>query len=371
MRALMVASSTALQDGASEYRPRTYNIYVGAPNPFGETLRGAERCAVAMGWIRRTVSRWRWWVPLLVVAALLAYARAPVLAAEGTTLTSDAITGTIPLQYTAEAWARARAATLPLTAQASWVPYGGGHVSQVSVKSLNNGSWIAFLVEWFDATRDAGGYRSEDFSDAVAVQVAANTAMAPFVCMGQLNSQVQIWQWRAERDLYAGANPGQSPYPYALADLYPFENETTFYPGQTAGNFLSLYQTTPVQTLVAGGPGSLTSATRHAVYGRGQWRDGQWHVIFARPLAAPTSEEVSVDAGGRYSVAFAVWDGGQDDRDGQKSLSSWVTLSPAAVSVSPAEWQVWAVVVGMVAIILGLLLAPLRRRPSRRGRRGH
>jgi DMSO reductase family type II enzyme heme b subunit len=47
-------------------------------------------------------------------------------------------------------------------------------------------------------------------------------------------------------------------------------------------------------------------------------------VVMTRPLAVASAEDgISLEPGGRASVAFALWDGGQRDRDGQKSITIW------------------------------------------------
>jgi DMSO reductase family type II enzyme heme b subunit len=46
-----------------------------------------------------------------------------------------------------------------------------------------------------------------------------------------------------------------------------------------------------------------------------------------RALSVPSSDDgVSLQAGEPGSVAFAVWDGSHQDRDGQKSITIWQDL---------------------------------------------
>ncbi len=318
-------------------------------------------------WARLTL-RHRWWALLLSLAAVLAFLRVPVVSAQGTALVSAGIAGPLPLDPAASVWGRAQPVRLPLTAQGLWIPMGGGTITDVTIRSVNNGTWIGFLVEWADATKDVSAYRTEDFPDAVAVQIAASTAAPPFACMGQADSQVQIWHWRGSRDVFAGADPSQAAaYPYALADYYPFADDPTFYPGWATGNFLSAYNTTPVETLVAGGPGTLTSASVHTVYGRGHYADGRWHVAFSRPLAAIASDEIALDGTRRFSIAFAAWDGSSGDRDGQKSTSSWVTLSISEAPEAPLPpLEIWAM--GALLALVAMTLVALFWRDVRRRR---
>ena len=308
----------------------------------------------------------RGWIALFAVAALLGSLRIFPISAQGTVLASPRISGPVPVEYGAGAWGTAAPLTLPLTAQASWIPNGGGNVPEVTVRSLNNGSWIGFLVEWADATKDVRGYRTEDFPDAVAVEIAAGTS-APNVCMGQADSQLQIWHWRANRDAFAGADPSQAAaYPWAVANDYPFWNDSAFYPAWAADNFLSARNTAPVQTLVAGGPGTLTSASAHTAFGRG-WHDGaRWHVVFLRPLAASAPDEIGLEAHSEFSVAFAAWDGSAGDRDGMKSTSSWITLSVSGGAEPPGVSPfVVPLVAVAVLLVLGVFALARHRRKDR------
>ena len=304
-----------------------------------------------------------WWIALFALATLLGSLQLLPISAEGTTLTSTRISGSVPVGYD-PAWETTPPLRLPLTAQAVWIPHGGGNVPQLTVRSLNNGSWIGFLVEWADLTKDVQGYRTEDFPDAVAVEIAAGTA-APYVCMGQADSQVEIWHWRANRDVFAGADPSQAAaYPWAVANDYPFWNDSTFYPAWAAENFLAAFNTTPVQTLVAGGPGTLTGATAQSAYGRG-WHDGaRWHVVFLRPLAATGPDDVSLAGRMEFSVAFAAWDGTAGDRDGMKSTSNWITLSVSGGGEAPgvSPYVVPLVAAAVLLVLVGFALVRRRKR---------
>jgi DMSO reductase family type II enzyme heme b subunit len=67
-----------------------------------------------------------------------------------------------------------------------------------------------------------------------------------------------------------------------------------------------------------------TSQLVHAV---GEWRDGRWVIVMQRPLAVPSeSDGITLAPSDRASVAFAIWDGAADDRDGKKSITIWQDL---------------------------------------------
>ena len=78
----------------------------------------------------------------------------------------------------------------------------------------------------------------------------------------------------------------------------------------------------------AAGFGTLTSQAdeRQNVAGASRWEDGLWRLQLIRNLDSPEGSDVALTSGGRYSVAFAVWEGSAGDRNGQKSVSIWNNL---------------------------------------------
>jgi hypothetical protein len=131
-------------------------------------------------------------------------------------------------------------------------------------------------------------------------------------------------------------------YPNMVVDFYPFEapgdgprlhpterQPKEFLSGWAAGNPRS--DPTKVRaggTLVAKGFGTLTMRppVSQAVKAHGRWEKGRWVVVLRRALSAPPDGGVALAAGGRLSVAFALWDGAASDRNGQKLVSIWHEL---------------------------------------------
>jgi DMSO reductase family type II enzyme heme b subunit len=96
---------------------------------------------------------------------------------------------------------------------------------------------------------------------------------------------------------------------------------------------------TRVQDVVAGnaaashslevaGPGTITfrPPISQSVQAQGSWKDGRWTVVMTRPLKVESGGGVSLEPGRRVSIAFAVWDGAQRDRDGKKVITIWQDL---------------------------------------------
>ena len=82
-----------------------------------------------------------------------------------------------------------------------------------------------------------------------------------------------------------------------------------------------------MENLVAGGFGTLTHADVQDVGGAGVWCEGRWRVLFARDFEPGAGGFAQFAPGETTSVAFAVWDGGAGDRNGQKSIASWIELA--------------------------------------------
>lgn len=303
----------------------------------------------------------------LGLAGLATGFQIPLSAAQAVSLPAAYTSGPVPLDPVNADWSTATPLTVVLSAQLVQIPQGGGNVPSLSARALFNDSWFAILVEWEDGTQDTLTAGAADFSDAVAVQlISTSDGQPPYVCMGQANFQTQVWHWKAERDPLAGGSMDIGEYYDAVyGDWYPFENESTFYPGWASGNFLSMLNATPVQVLVAGGAGTLTSTDHRTVLGAGLWSDGRWRVVFARTLAAANPDEVDIIPGIPVAVAFAAWDGANQDRNGQKSTSSWYEM-PLAVSAGPGgnDWVVRAAVgLALLVVIVAVLRRRRRKKP--------
>src|SRR3972149_1985289 len=103
-----------------------------------------------MGPTRRLRAQ-RGWIVLLLVAVLLAYARVPLISAQGTTLAPAVISDALPVDPMDTTWSGAPSVTLPMTAQSLWIPTGGGSVTSVTARALRNDT----CIEARDATRAA------------------------------------------------------------------------------------------------------------------------------------------------------------------------------------------------------------------------
>jgi len=223
---------------------------------------------------------------------------------------------------------------------------------RVIVQSVNDTKFIAFRLEWEDATRDDQALDVGKFGDAVAVQFPLDPSSEPFFGMGDTNFAVNIWQWKSwwETDIkkFAGVN---SAFPRNSTDFYFFDvsggSRMEYFASKDSASKLSVpwnagwassnplsaqSRFSSVEDLNAKGFGTLTSqsASEQNVSGKGIWKDGTWSVVFIRALASESANDVVLKTGTEISVSFAVWDGSLQDRNGQKMVTNWYTLSIAS-----------------------------------------
>jgi cytochrome c oxidase cbb3-type subunit 2 len=216
----------------------------------------------------------------------------------------------------------------------------------VTVRAVHDGTRIALLVVWADATHDHTAMRPQDFRDAVAVQLSPSPS-PPFFAMGARGQSVNIWMWKSERqaDLEPAFQDLEKVYPNLGIDSYPdlqaspveqptrhaltLRSDPTFVTGWAAGNIVSdPSRLSAAEDLTAQGFGTLRARPRpdQAVDARGVHATGGYRVIFRRDLAGRGAGAVTLRPGTTVPVGFAVWNGSAGDRDGKKSVTIWQEL---------------------------------------------
>jgi len=236
----------------------------------------------------------------------------------------------------ADIWEATRGEVVPLSAQNIAPPFGGGTVSAITARALHDGQRLYFLVEWDDEGADTSVAGSNLFSDAAAVQFPIGGVDAPYT-MGGAGLPVNIWQWKGvwQADVDSEFETVQDRLGDTYVDGYQQADDPLYRTAEGAGNILAQRdRSTPVENLVAEGFGTLTTAEVQDVEGAGIWDNGQWRVLFIRDLEPAVPELVSFEVGEVTSVAFAVWNGNQGDRNGQKSIAPFIGLQLVDESVS-------------------------------------
>ncbi|MCS6844353.1 MAG: ethylbenzene dehydrogenase-related protein, partial [Caldilineales bacterium] len=280
---------------------------------------------------------------LVVLAALAVGLRTAPLSSQGLTITAAAVEGALPVNAVDDPlWQRTTAVDVPLSAQMIAKPFWPtAKVKSIRVRGLHNGQDLALLLEWNDDTRNDASLRVDEFRDSVAVQFPL-VAAQPFVCMGQQGGNVNIWHWKADwQAALVARRTLQAAHPNIYVDYYPFAEaddnlyaaayaDTTYLTAEAAGNLLAMpVHASPVEDLVAGGFGTLTSqpAAAQNVQGYGVWQNGVWRVIFSRGLRSNESDDIVLTPDPVYAVAFAAWDGANGERNGAPATSQWVSLN--------------------------------------------
>jgi hypothetical protein len=259
-----------------------------------------------------------------------------------------------------DTWSGVQPAVAALSAQNATKPLGGGEVPTLKARALQDGKTLFVMLEWQDKTRDTSVNGQTIFTDSAAVEFPAVAGVAiPSFCMGDATGGVNIWHWKAvwQEDLDSRYTTAADRYPDGFADDYPSGNDPVYQTARAANNPIAqLTHVSPVENLIAGGFGTLTTAGLQDVGGKGEWREGRWRVVFARPLTTQ-ADYPSMSVGDLTNVAFAVWDGSKGNRDGIKSVSQFMNLQLSTAPLRPHDggflWWGWAIGLAFVATFCG------------------
>ncbi len=258
----------------------------------------------------------------------------------GEVLISKRIEGEIPLDPFSEVWKKAKAITVPLAGQTVTKPMViEAPVKEITVRSLNNGKEIAFLLVWRDQTEDRF-HLINQFSDAVAVQIPYRPSTDYPITMGGKGKRVLILHWTAFRqeNIENGYSDVAKIHPDYAYDWYPHAKPPYRYPEDWANQYALAYIggekvfrkntfRTPVREVVAEGFGSSTWKDVQTAEGKGVYRDGKWYVVIKRRFVVENSSNPEWGPGKATYITFAVWDGSSGHRGARKVLSyQWIKL---------------------------------------------
>lgn len=193
------------------------------------------------------------------------------------------------------AWRKTRPATVvlsptPLEAQpseyvrASWTGRPYGKATNVRVSAAHNGRDIFFRLRWDDETNNGAIGDIDQFVDAAAVLFPV-TGDAPLLGMGSPQEPVNAWLWRAD---------WERP-----------------------------------KNVAAKGFGTTERRDDTALAGASRHTRGAWDVVVSRSFAAKNAPPgtVALERGATSKIAFAVWQGANQERAGMKAFSpDWQEL---------------------------------------------
>jgi len=153
---------------------------------------------------------------------------------------------------------------------------GTALTEQLSAQAVRAGNVLYVRLRWNDKTANTKASDTNRFVDGVALQfpIDGKPSTTPF--MGGGDSLVNVWYWRAD--------------------------------GQT-------------QNLLANGFGSATKVPTAALASTSVRRDDGWEVVLTRSLASPKDEGVVLKGRKTIPIAFAAWDGDNQERDGFKAVT--------------------------------------------------
>jgi len=151
--------------------------------------------------------------------------------------------------------------------------------------------------------------------------------------MGAKEHPVDIAFWRAawEADLVK-ARDVHSEWPNMMSDSFSErvgDLAQQAISARAVGNTVALpARPSATEALTAQGFGTVgpRGGAPSSWSAKGAWKDGYWDVVFSRAMDARIKGEPGLSPGLSAFLAFAVWDGAFNDRNGQKSVSVWHRL---------------------------------------------
>jgi hypothetical protein len=271
-----------------------------------------------MGRWQRIRNRPRALIPLLsavfLSALILGAFGIPIVSSQGMFIRAHYLSGELPTASEDQAWGKVPPMTLPLSGQVITRPVWPEPAARaLTVRSIHNGTDIAFLLEWQDNTKN-DRLTPGTFRDGVAIGLPLGDAPA-FFCMGQLDHYINIWHWKADWQSDIDRRSAKSAEKKVEGEVRRFE--------------VIPRRKSSVEDLIGGGFSTLTTKDEQGrVQGKATWKDGMWHVVMWRPLASAGQEnEARLQAGHLQTIAFAVWNGENKERNGQKAVAPWFQLS--------------------------------------------
>lgn len=201
---------------------------------------------------------------------------------------------------------------------------------KVKIKALYDGSNLAFLIQWNDATKSVQTKESTTvYGDGFAFQFPQNYSDAkelPYIGMGSAKRAVivhlakateGVYEPNGEADVYHQVNKGNQ-------NLY--NEELKAYEQAVAQKMQKQYQ----RDFISEGFRSMTQIRDNAnqAFMQMSYKDGFWRGVLSRTL-----KDTYLDLSkGAFPVAIAVWDGEKKNRDGLKLLSSWIPVKLVGIS---------------------------------------
>ncbi len=153
-----------------------------------------------------------------------------------------------------------------------------GKVGALDARAVHDGETLSIRLAWSDPTRDDEMVDLDRFVDAAAVMFPLGDDAEPLT-MGDEARPVNAWLWKADQS---------EPYDVLARGYSTSERRAA----------------------------SLSGLSVSASY-----EDGVWAVVFQRPLGVAGGAHSVFRPGSTAKISFAVWDGNNAERAGQKAVS--------------------------------------------------
>lgn len=178
----------------------------------------------------------------------------------------------------AEIWKKASATQVALQpAFAGAVSIVGTPVTEkLTAQAVRSGGQLYVKLAWSDNTANTAIKDTGQFEDGAAVQFPVNGKAATTPYMGDAKNAVNVWHWRAD--------------------------------GRTLN-------------LIAKGFGTATTVPSPGLKSTSMRTDIGWAVVLTRPLKVNADEGASLSGKNSMPIAFAAWDGNNQERDGLKAVT--------------------------------------------------
>ena len=269
----------------------------------------------------------------------------PEKAPEAREVVRAALAQTLPKTPEDGAWGNVERFWIPLVGQIIAKPrWFAPTVDGVWVQALHDGRSLALRVSWDDPSKSPdpiwdewlgrmsktltdvdGPLATQQAPDRLVVQWAQNPSdesRRPYFLGGDSKSPVYAWRWSSEPKVEEGSEAG-------------------------LGKFTALPN------------GSVTQSARYV--------DGQWQVVFTRPLTSSDTTKVPrLTAGHAIPLAFYAADGSSGEDEVRGAVSTWY----AVYLDVPTPTRVFVAPIAMIALSAGLgmlLVTRAQRRDDGRG----
>jgi len=286
---------------------------------------------VTMGWSAPAAKARRRVQALLMTLLLLVIGfygfGVQVVSSQGLFIRSYYIPGDLPFDPKSPDWSKATPMVVPLSGQVITRPsLPDPTIKSLTVRSLHNGKELAFLLEWQDPTKN-DRLTPGTFRDGTALAFPLGDAPA-FFCMGQLDHYLNIWHWKADWQTDIDRRKAKEEERKAGGDE-----------GQIRRFEVIPRRASSIEDLLGGGFSTLTSKRgQGTVQGNAVWEQGRWRVVFKRPMETRDPDNDAAFGPGRMqTAAFAVWNGENKERNGQKAVAPWLQLIIDPVPSERAE----------------------------------